>query len=87
MIKKFRKKPVEIQAEQFVIWDYKNVPNLVEIMGRCFEVKGVLYDRYIEIPTLEGVMKAKPHDYIIKGVNGELYPCKEDIFKNTYDEV
>lgn len=87
MIKKFRKKPVEIEAEQFIIWDYKNVPQVIKIMDRCFEIKGQLFDRYIEIPTLEGIMRANVEDYIIKGVSGEIYPCKPDIFKKTYDEI
>lgn len=42
---------------------------------------------WIEIKTLEGVMKASEGDYIVKGVNGELYPCKPDIFIKTYEEV
>lgn len=42
-------------------------------------------DLYIE--TLEGVMHAEPGDYIIKGVNGEFYPCKPDIFEKTYERV
>lgn len=41
----------------------------------------------LEIPTLEGRMTAQPGDWIIKGVQGELYPCKPDIFKATYDPV
>lgn len=44
-------------------------------------------DEEIEIETLEGVMKAQKGDYIIKGVKGELYPCKPDIFKMTYEEL
>ena len=43
--------------------------------------------RDLEIDTLEGTMKAKPGDYIIKGVNGEFYPCKPEIFKQTYELV
>lgn len=44
-------------------------------------------DKYvgINIPTLEGVMRASEGDYIIKGVKGEFYPCKPDIFLATYD--
>jgi hypothetical protein len=41
----------------------------------------------LHIPTLEGDMIARPGDYIIKGVNGEFYPCKPDIFAKTYEEV
>lgn len=42
---------------------------------------------YMYIETLEGTMKASVGDYIIKGVNGEFYPCKPDIFEKTYEEV
>ena len=42
---------------------------------------------YIKIETLEGIMKASIGDYIIKGVNGEFYPCKPDIFTKTYEEI
>ena len=44
-------------------------------------------DGTLTIHTLEGVMRASVGDYVIKGVNGELYPCKPDIFKKTYDVV
>ena len=47
-----------------------------------FKDKGGFY-----IPTLEGNMKANIGDYIIKGINGEFYPCKPDIFDKTYEEV
>ena len=42
---------------------------------------------YIAIPTLEGMMVARPGDWIIRGVKGELYPCKADIFEATYEAV
>lgn len=44
-------------------------------------------DPYIEIKTLEGIMRGEVGDFIIRGVNGEIYPCKPDIFKQTYTEV
>ena len=44
-------------------------------------------DREMNIETLEGVMHAEPGDWIITGVNGERYPCKPDIFENTYEPV
>ncbi|MEK3933670.1 hypothetical protein MKY55_29200, partial [Bacillus sp. FSL R7-0642] len=44
-------------------------------------------EAYCEIKTLEGVMIGKGGDYIIKGVNGEIYPCKADIFEKTYEAV
>ena len=84
---KYKKKPVTIEAEEFIIRDYNDVPVYMEYFGQKFIIKGENYNRYIEIPTLEGVMKANVGDYIIKGINGELYPCKPDIFKKTYDKV
>ena len=42
---------------------------------------------WLDIPTLEGVMKASPGDYIIRGVQGEFYPCKPNIFEDTYEVV
>ena len=44
-------------------------------------------DKEMEIETLEGTMKANKGDFIIRGVKGELYPCKEDIFYETYEKV
>ena len=44
-------------------------------------------DEELEIETLEGVMKANKGDWIIKGVKGELYPCKPDVFEMTYEKV
>lgn len=48
-----------------------------------FEAKGTV----VKIRTLEGIMTASKGDYIIRGVNGELYPCKPDIFEKTYEKV
>ena len=44
-------------------------------------------EEYLLIDTLEGVMKARVGDYIIKGVHGEFYPCKPDIFNETYEDL
>ena len=44
-------------------------------------------DKHLIIHTLEGEMKAEPGDWIITGIKGEMYPCKDDIFKATYEEV
>lgn len=84
---KYRKRPVVIEAVKY------NGLNLVEIqkfIGESLETD--FYDNGVTapilsliIPTLEGDMKAKPGDYIIKGVNGEFYPCKPDIFEKTYE--
>ncbi len=75
---KFRKKPVVIEAIQWT----GNIDECKKFMG-VICVKG----DYILIPTLEGQMTASPGDYIIKGVQGEFYPCKPDIFEATYEKV
>jgi len=78
---KFRKKPVIIEAVQ---WTYDNVKELAEFMGMpCMMDDGDC----VIIQTLEGPMKANNGDWIIKGVKGEFYPCKPDIFKETYEKV
>ena len=88
---KFRKKPVEIEARQYTIEIAAN-DNLWNDLA--FWCKGLVRGtklpaemREIEIPTLEGDHRAVVGDWIIKGVKGEFYPCKPDIFALTYDEV
>lgn len=88
MIKKYRKKSVIIEAIQFT--DSVNcILAICEFMGQ--EAARINYkdkdNPYIKIETLEGTMKASVGDYIIKGVNGEFYPCKPNIFTKTYEEV
>ena len=85
---KYRKKPVIIEAIQFE----DNSDRIIEIhefMGG--DTIRVNYEDknnpYLKIETLEGIMKASVGDYIIKGVNGEFYPCKPDIFEKTYEKV
>lgn len=85
---KYRKKPVIIEAIRFE----DNPDCIVEIhefMGG--NITRVNYEDRdnpcLKIETLEGVMKASVGDYIIKGVNGEFYPCKPDIFEKTYERV
>lgn len=80
---KYRKKPVVIDAVKWNGNKVSETPNwIVEALD-----KGVIirYGNEVHIRTLEGVMKASPDDYIIKGVNGEIYPCKPDIFEKTYE--
>lgn len=81
--KKYRKKPVVIEAIQYVGTD-ENKINLYHFMGVDCYVDG---DDNLIIRTLEGDMKASVGDYIIKGVDGEFYPCKPDIFEKTYEEA
>ena len=83
-MKKYRKKPVEIEAIKF------NGFNFGEINDWMFNCQGVYpsyYKESITISTLEGDMKASVGDYIIRGVNGEFYPCKPDIFEKTYEAL
>lgn len=85
---KYRKKPVIIEAIQFE----DNSDRIIEIHefmgGDTIRVNYKDKDNpYLKIETLEGTMKASVGDYIIKGVNGEFYPCKPDIFEKTYEEV
>lgn len=85
---KYRKKPVIIEAIQFE----DNSDRIIEIHefmgGDTIRVNYEDKDNpYLEIETLEGIMKASVGDYIIKGVNGEFYPCKPDIFEKTYERV
>ena len=86
----YKKKPVVIEAFQFGIdfipeWFMDKVSdNTVTLvnMGKLYQQEG-----YCIIKTLEGDHIGRIGEYIIKGVKGELYPCKEDIFKMTYEEV
>ena len=79
---KYRKKPVVIEAVQFT------GDNADEIGYFCgFNAQLVGREKRLEIKTKEGVMTANPGDYIIKGVQGEFYPCKPDIFEQTYELV
>jgi len=82
MIKKYRKKPVEIEALQ---WTYYNGADMLSFLGESFH-RWVDHE-HIEINTLEGIITATVGDFLIKGVQGEFYPCKPDIFEQTYDEV
>jgi len=80
MIKKYRKKPVVIEA---LIWTGVNVNEMYTFTGHSNSKK---QEQRLRIKTLEGHIWAEPGDYIIKGVQGEFYPCKPDIFKMTYEE-
>ena len=78
---RYRKKPVEIDAWQ---WNGQSLveewPDWLVPSERLFSI-----GRYLVIKTLEGELTASPGDWIIRGVKGELYPCRDDIFQQTYD--
>ena len=81
---KFRKKPVVIEAFQLTdSWFDLPHPNPQHIIGFLTNP----HTRTVTIPTLEGDHKAMIGDWIIKGVKGEFYPVKNDIFLSTYDKV
>jgi hypothetical protein len=87
---KYRKKPVVIEAVQFND-NAESITNVCNLVDGKFNIT-VSYkldstNPIMIIPTLEGEMIANEGDYIIKGVNGEFYPCKPDIFKKTYELV
>ncbi len=76
--KKYRKKPVAIEAEQ-----YNGDPS----NARLFCPEAFAHNGQLIIPTLEGEHVASIGDYIIRGVKGEFYPCKPDVFEMTYEPV
>jgi hypothetical protein len=78
-VKQYRKKPVVIDAIQF----QDNFPEIEAFVGGDAEFR----DGELVIATLEGPLHASPNDWIIKGVKGEFYPCKPDIFAATYEPV
>lgn len=85
---KFRKKPVVIEAEQY------NGTNSSEIVKWADDHNSTIVEFAHEsdgyrliIPTLEGDMEVRPGDFVIRGVKGEFYPCKPDIFEATYELV
>lgn len=88
---KYRKKPVVIEAIQ---WTGLNLEEIKEFVGKDLEYnildaawevgKGAPHV-FMKIHTLEGDHECAKGDFIIKGVNGEFYPCKPDIFEKTYE--
>ena len=88
---KFRKKPVVIEAMQFLTCPSKSMDCTLEFDKWMYENQGKRACMYkgekLVIRTLEGEMTADQGDWIIKGIRGELYPCKPDIFEATYEPV
>ena len=78
---KYRKKPVIVEA---IKYDNENIGKVLRFCGELYYNP---YDNEYYVKTLEGHMKVTDGDYIIKGVKGEFYPCKPDIFEQTYEVV
>ena len=77
---KYKRKPVVIEAIRFIGSNYEEIREFIGQNTLCSDLS-------IVISTLEGDMVAQKGDYIIKGVQGEFYPCKPDIFNATYEVV
>ncbi len=84
---KYRKKPVVIEAIRLIESECTPQEAAAWCGGKAAGVGDLSAKQWIEIATLEGVMRADYGDYIIKGVSGEFYPCKPDIFALTYEPV
>ena len=93
MIKRFKKKPVIIEAIQYTNLNCDEIQRFVkkvlhqELESETAYLAGEGTPKFsLLIPTLEGDIKAMPNDWIIKGIKGEFYPCKPDIFELTYED-
>ena len=99
---KYRKKPVIIDAIQYTAPIYSNIRDFIESFGdNADEIVVKVWDNpnehlnvsnmsgtsHLAIRTLEGDMKFTHGDWIIRGVKGEYYPCKPDIFEQTYEKI
>jgi hypothetical protein len=82
----YRKKPVVIEAIELKDLNINTLVNIQRFAGLGNDNLLAVSDGVL-IKTLEGTMKASIGDWIIKGVNGEFYPCKPDIFEKTYEQV
>ena len=76
-VKKYVKKPIPVEAQQYMD------DTILEFTG---DNAWVDYVDRLWINTLEGQMRCKKGDYVIKGINGEFYPCRKDIFEESYEE-
>lgn len=93
--KKYRKKPVVIEAmevtkdgrQDAVAWIIDGGARVHVEQSYIIKAQGLEETYAFEVKTLEGFMTANYGDFIIKGVNGEFYPCKPDIFAKTYEEA
>lgn len=86
----YRKKPVTINAVKYTLATRADIISWLgdNVQHQSVDDDGALYDlESLRIQTLEGVMYARLGDFIIRGVKGEFYPCKPDIFEQTYESV
>lgn len=86
-IKRYRKRPVEIEAVQL---GSDNAAKIAVWIGSRAEIVPLPEDAFgpgVRVHTMEGAMLARPSDWIIRGVEGEFYPCVDSVFAATYDPV
>ena len=81
---KYRKKPIEVEAVQ---WSGSNWHEVYAFAGHAVYTSNEADVVVLRVKTLEGELVARPGDWVIKGVQGEFYPCKPDIFEATYEPV
>jgi len=81
---KYVKKPVVVEAIQMLS---DNIEQVYEMLGDNLIIVGDTDNKKHFIDTLEGIMELSWGDYVIKGIKGEFYPCKPDIFELSYDKV
>lgn len=91
MIKKYRKNPLTIEASKLTRESYSDIVkwigDSVEAVSKWANESMLDFDHSIVIKTLEGSMCAYIGDYVIRGIAGEFYPCKSDIFEKSYSEI
>lgn len=87
-VHRYRKKPIVIEAIQWLGWNWGEVCKFIPVpsvaVGAMDQVNNLML---VKIQTKEGTMSAQPGDYIIKGIQNEYYPVKPDIFEATYEVV
>ena len=83
----YRKKPIEVEAFQWELEMGEIGPVKRDWNVEGYRPKDAPYLNLYRIETLEGWMRVSPGDWIIRGIKGEFYPCKPDIFEGTYESV
>lgn len=78
---KFRKKPIAVEAIRY------EKAHIGRALDFCNMLRYNQHDNEYYVETLEGCMKVTEGDFIVKGINGEFYPCKPDIFEKTYEKL
>lgn len=81
---RFRKRPVVVEAIQ---WTGTNRDAVAAFLGDVLEFDDADGRDLVAVATLEGVMRAEPGDWLVRGIAGEFYPCDRAIFSQTFDPV